>query len=208
LTVENNPKKGIYYLIPKLVLSTFSVYFVQQVVHEFGHAITVLMLGGKIEGFDFSISGASVTSIVPDIPLIIMTVNFSGGIIASLFLLILYLCTKKFWVEFNIMTFTFLLMNLIIAFIEGFLNVLYVQNLKLWSYLCMPCFLLSVILFKRRLFSQYRSTLSSQNLTSGKCLVILGCVLLALFLFSPFYSHVYGNYTNATSILFMYSQAV
>lgn len=43
-------------------------------------------------------------------------------------------------------------------------------------------------------------------LTVGKCLIGIGCILLAVFLFSPFYSQVYGNYLNPVSILVTYSQ--
>lgn len=43
-------------------------------------------------------------------------------------------------------------------------------------------------------------------LTAGKCLVGIGCILLAVFLLSPFYSKVYGNYANPVSILVTYSQ--
>jgi len=142
--------------LTRLIISIIIIFFLQQVVHEFGHAIMVVLLGGEIKGINFGLSGGNVSIIVPNIPSIILAVNLSGGLFASLFLLGFYLCTRKFWVEFNIMTYTFLFMNLIIAFIEGFLNELYLQNLGLWSYLMIPFFFLSVILFKHRLVSQFK----------------------------------------------------
>ena len=60
---------------------------------------------------------------------------------------------------------------------------------------------------KRFTFQNYQKLKSKiLPLTAGKCLVSIGCVLLAVFLFSPFYSQVYGNYANPASILVTYSQ--
>ncbi len=43
-------------------------------------------------------------------------------------------------------------------------------------------------------------------LTADKCLVGIGCILLAVFLFSLFYSQVYSNNANPESILVTYSE--
>ena len=60
---------------------------------------------------------------------------------------------------------------------------------------------------KRFTFQNYQKLKNKiLPLTAGKCLVSIGCVLLAVFLFSPFYSQVYGNYVNPTQIFVTYSQ--
>lgn len=138
----------------KLIISVIVLNFPQLVFHEFGHSITCLAFGGNINGYYFSTYGAGVSLTIPNMPLITLAVRLSGGLIASLLLLIVYLFTKNFWVEFNIVTFTYLFFNIFSAFAEGFFNEFYMQSREVWSYVALPSFILAFIILRRKLSSQ------------------------------------------------------
>ena len=142
----------------KLGVSTIFLYFVQLWIHELGHGAVAVLLGGKIDGIYVSIYGGHLDSTVPNIPYVILLTRLSGGLIASLFLLLAYLVTRNFWVEFNILTVAFSMINLFVGIVEGFFFEFYSSNLSLWSYTLMPFFLLFAYLFRRRLYTAFSKT--------------------------------------------------
>jgi len=150
-----NKNKQFIMLILKLIGSLFLIYFIQQIIHELGHGFFILIFRGKIIELNFGIRGASITYEIVAVPWINIFVHLSGGIIASLLLLIIYENTKNMWVEFNTIVLSFIFSNIFTAFIEGFFHKIYVQNLKKWSWFFLLFFVLSVFLLRSKYRENY-----------------------------------------------------
>jgi len=139
----------------KFVAILVPLYFTQQFIHELAHGTVAIIFGGKINGIYFNIYGGRVDSVIPNIPYVILLTGLSGGLIASLILMLVYFATRAFWVEFNILTVAFSLTNLFTGIIEGLFYDSYVSSLSSWSYIFLPFFLLSAYIFRRKLITTY-----------------------------------------------------
>lgn len=142
----------------RFVVSLIPLYFAQQFIHELAHGVVAIIVGGKINGIYFTIYGGRVDSVIPNVPYVILLVGLSGGLIASLILILIYFVTRTFWVEFNILTVAFSLTNLFTGIIEGLFYDSYVSSLSSWSYTFLPFFLVSVYIFRRKLVTAYPKT--------------------------------------------------
>ena len=137
------------------LLSFLSLHYIQQIFHEFGHATTCLLLGGRVIAFHVEITKSWVVCEIPAEPVMAILVNFSGGFAASVALLLIYKYAKGLWEEFSTFTLMYIFSNFFTAFLEGLFNEVYVRYLNLWSLLIVPFFILAI--YARRYLERPRS---------------------------------------------------
>ena len=131
------------------LLSFLSLHYLQQIFHEFGHATTCLLLGGRVITFHVEITKSWVVCEIPPEPVMTTLVNFSGGFATSLTLLLVYHYGKDVWAEFSTLTLMYVFSNFFTAFLEGFFKDVYVRYLNLWSLLIVPFFIIAVYVRRR-----------------------------------------------------------
>jgi len=141
--------RGLLSKTYRWLLSFLSLHYLQQIFHEFGHATTCLLLGGRVITFHVEITKSWVVCEIPTEPVMATLVNFSGGFAASLALLLVYRYGKGVWAEFSTLTLMYIFSNFFTAFLEGFFKDVYVRYLNLWSLLIVPFFVIAVYVRRR-----------------------------------------------------------
>jgi hypothetical protein len=131
------------------ILSFLALHYPQQIFHEFGHAMTCLLLGGRVITFHVEITKSWVVCEIPTEPVMATLVKFSGGFAASLALVLIYKYARGLWEEFSTLTLMYIFSNFFTAFLEGFFNDIYVRYLNFWSLLILPFFILAVYVRRR-----------------------------------------------------------
>jgi hypothetical protein len=136
-------RRPLYRTIYRYSVSIFVLHYVQQFLHEFGHATTCLLLGGRVLEFIVEFPYSYVVCEFPATSVANVTVHLSGG------LLVLYHYTKWWWVEFTTINLMYILSNLFTAVVEGFFNEAYLRYLEIWSLMTLLFFFLALRLNPR-----------------------------------------------------------
>jgi hypothetical protein len=137
-------RRPLYRVLYRYSVSIFVLHYVQQFLHEFGHATTCLLLGGRVLEFIVEFPYSYVVCEFPATPAANVLVHLSGGLLAVFGLLVLYHYTKWWWVEFTTINLMYVLSNLFTAVVEGFFNDVYLRYLEIWSLMTLLFFFLAL----------------------------------------------------------------
>lgn len=142
-------RRTLYRTLYRYSVSIFVLHYVQQFLHEFGHATTCLLLGGRVLEFIVEFPYSYVVCEFPATLVANLMVHLSGGLLAVFGLLVLYHYIKWWWVEFTTINLMYILSNLFTAVVEGFFNEAYLRYLETWSLMILLFFFLSLRLNPR-----------------------------------------------------------
>lgn len=132
----------------RMTLFLIIINIAQQWIHELFHALTCILLGGRVVDSFFSIQGAFITCEHANIPIVHLVLRMSGGLGASIVLWYLYNATIGRWVELRIILLTYTFLNVFLFFIEGFFFDIYIANMGLLKIMALPAFLLSFLILR------------------------------------------------------------